>query len=491
MKNLPSKTSIISFYWPLFFLAMVLYAQQAWVSGFFHDGYLYASFGRNAAMKGFWLIPHYTEEVYSRFSLHLPLVFILEGIFFKIFGASNTTARLFVSGFSIATFALLIYWISKQKDVKKQWWPWMTAAAFLLIPPLIKKSRFVNLDIPLMFFSTASLFFYWRALSGGIRYYCGHGIFFGLSLLTKGPMGLLIPVITYTHLLLTRKAKNLFDKYLFFATILGFLIFAIWPLALHLTGNFDIFLNYLDFTFLHTIKEGRGAQANRFFVYFIFLLKQCSLWFLLAIFCSWECIKDFKKKQKDSLVLLFICSFWIPLLGLSFFKHKYSHYLIPIYPAMAALAGYSALRLSEKWKQYLHTGLKVSSLALALVLLIFPITTNIRRDGDIFKILNLIDHLAVRPKQWVIVNESLPFYKTAGVLAWEKDISVTGLSDKRIAKFKKKDLLLIVNKQLWKRWQNDKGQKDRWRVFAIFPTRNLVILLDKNLWSEKHHFEIQ
>ena len=95
MKASSSKISIISFYWPLFFLAIVVYAQQAWVSGFFHDGYLYASLGKNAAIKDFWLIPHYTEQIYSRFSHHLPFIFILEGIFFKIFGASNTTARLF------------------------------------------------------------------------------------------------------------------------------------------------------------------------------------------------------------------------------------------------------------------------------------------------------------------------------------------------------------------------------------------------------------
>ena len=486
MNNPQSKTSIISFYWPLFFLATVLFAQQAWVNGFFHDGYLYASFGRNAALKGFWLIPHYTEEVYSRFFQHTPLVFILEGIFFKIFGVSNTSARLFVSGFSIATATLLIYWISMQKDKKRKWWPWMSVAVFLLIPPLIKKSRFVNLDIPLMFFTSAALFFYWRAFTSN-RHYYGYGIFFGLSLLTKGPMGLFIPMITTTHLLLTGKLKEHLFKYLL-AITLGFLIFSIWPIALHMTENFDIFLNYLKFTFRFTIQEGRNATENNLFLYFIFLLKQCPLWFGLAILSLWHCVKEFKKV--DTLFLLFVCSFWIPLICLSFFKHKYSHYLIPIYPAMAALSGYYAQKLSNKWKQNLYNGLKIFSLALALILLIFPITTNIRRDVDVFKILTLTNYLPKAPRLWIIVNNALPFYNTAGVLAWEKDIPVIKMSSKNILKLQKKDTLLIIDKSLWKKWKSNNTHKKRWKIFATFSSKNLIILLDKKLWS-KHHFIIQ
>ena len=191
-----------------------------------------------------------------------------------------------MSSFTIATLTLLIYWIAKKKDDKKKWWPWFTAAIFILIPPLIKKSRFVNLDIPLMFFTSLSLYFYWNAFLGNIRHYWGYGIFFGLALLTKGPIGFFIPIITTIHLLSTKGIKKLFDKYLFLATILGFFILGLWPLILYLTNNFDIFLNYFNFTFLHTIKKGRDAESYRFFLYFIFLLKQCSLWFLPVQFIA-------------------------------------------------------------------------------------------------------------------------------------------------------------------------------------------------------------
>ena len=208
-----------------------------------------------------------------------------------------------------------------------------------------------------------------------------------------------------------------------------------------------------------------------------------------AIYCSWQCIKKFKKS--DPLLLLFFYWFWIPLLCLSLAKHKYSHYLILIYPAMAALAGYTALKLSKKWKQYLHTTLKIFSLILALILLIFPITTNIRRDVNIFKILNLTEYLPSKPKHWIIVNDSLPYFNTAGVLAWEKDIPVSRVIDTEITHLKKKNILLIVRKKLWKKWQNDKNYKNRWKAFAIFVDKNLVVLLDKNLWNSKEYFLIQ
>ncbi|MCY4523763.1 MAG: hypothetical protein OXB84_03380, partial [Halobacteriovoraceae bacterium] len=140
--NIPSSKikSFISFYWPLLFLGITLFAHHAWVNGFFHDGYLYATMGKNAALKGFWLIPHYTEEFYGRFHQHLPLVFILEGVFFKIFGASNVTARLFIGGFSLATLTVLILWIFNLKGEKGKWWACMSPVVFLLTLPVLKQS---------------------------------------------------------------------------------------------------------------------------------------------------------------------------------------------------------------------------------------------------------------------------------------------------------------------------------------------------------------
>ena len=470
--------SSLSLYWPLFFLGVVLYAQHAWVDGFFHDGYLYASLGKNAALLDYWLVPHYTSEVYDRFFHHGPFIFILEGLFFKIFGVSNVSARLFMSLFSIGTLFLSIYWISREK--KNNGWSWLTGMVFLLTLPVIKSSRFPNLDIPLMFFFSCSLYFYYRGFLGKFFNFFPCGFFFGLSLLTKGPVGLLIPVIITVHWFLIKGMK----RYLAMVGIvlgIGIIVFSFWPLSLYFTDNIDIFQKYLHFTFTHTIKEGRGIEELNPFSYIIFLLKYCSLWFLLAVYSSFKGIK-----KKDGLFLLYLCSFWIPLLLFSLQKQQYPHYLMPIYPFMSAIASYSFISIA--WR--IINSLKITVLILSCVLLIFPITTRVHRDWEIHKIISLVRLLENKPNRWGIVDNATPFYNTTGVLAWKESIPVSALKSDEILNWQKQEgWLLFVSKDIWKKWQKDKRIKDNWIIFALFPEKNLVVLLKKNLWNGYLHVQ--
>ena len=482
----------ISRYWLLIFLGCVLYAQQSWVDGFFFDGYLYATLGKNAALGGHWLVPHYTEATYSRFFHHPPFIFALEGIFFKIFGVSNTAMRLFTGGFALATLALLVYWIAQDDHIKqrKKWWSWFAGIAFLLIPPLIKKTRFVNLDIPLMFFMTTSLFFYWRAYSGRYTNFLLSGFFFGCSLLTKGPISLLIPTIAATHLWCIIGIRGFANIYLWMGMVLGFFVFSLWPLLLYATENFDIFLNYYNFTFVYTIGKGREKESLDVFFYITFLLTNCGPWFLAALFSTWHGIRQ-NKADRDPLLFLFICSFWIPLIVFSLFRHKYSHYLIPSYPALAALAGFCALSLlRKKWKPKILDGFKILSPLVALILLIFPLTTNVHRDRAIHKIVDILDYLDKKPKHWAIVDNAYPFFHAAGVLAWRDSTPVYALSSKAItydSMGSKKWPLLLVPLSLWRKWQEaDRGKiLTNWKALAIVPKKNFVVLLEKHLWDKK------
>ncbi len=133
----------------LFLFSVVLYCQQSWVPGFFHDGYLYAAFGKNAAQAGHWLIPHASDAVYSRFFHHTPTIFIFEGVFFKIFGASYTTARIFSASFSILTLFLIVHWLRAAGEKR---WAYLSGVFFLCLPSLLKKTRFPSLDPALMYF---------------------------------------------------------------------------------------------------------------------------------------------------------------------------------------------------------------------------------------------------------------------------------------------------------------------------------------------------
>ena len=280
-----------SLIFPLIFIGLVLYLQNAWVPGFFQDGYLYSAFARSAAEDGNWLIPHLAPNLYDKFDQHAPLAFILQGVFFKIFGPSYVSGRIFSTIFTLGTFFILVSWIFK---IDKKW-AFFAGLIFLLIPSLIKKTRFPGMDTPLMFFIFTSLFFYFKALTQQKKNWIYCGLFFGLAMLVKGPMAILVPFGIFCHLLVTKDLKRLLTPVPWGGLFLGLILFSIWPLSLYLKGEFGVFTHYLDFTFLHTIKDGRGGSSS-FFTYFLFLLKQTPLWFLLFGFTLF---KFFKKEYKS------------------------------------------------------------------------------------------------------------------------------------------------------------------------------------------------
>ena len=256
----------------IFIGAIVLYCQQAWVSGFFQDGYLYATFGKNAAMFDFWLVPHLSDSTYNEFKQHTPGLFIIEGLFFKLFGVGYLQARLFGAIFAIATVLVLYFWVKRERGAL---FAWVSSSILLLMPPLIKKSRFPNMDFPLMFFILCGLIFYFNALKGKKYSWYICGIFWGLSLLIKGPMAVLLPLSIFIHIIFTKKWKTLFNIHSWGGLLLGILIFSSWPIALHLVGKDYIFHKYLESIFVFSIGGSRGITEYSFFFGITFLLKRC------------------------------------------------------------------------------------------------------------------------------------------------------------------------------------------------------------------------
>jgi 4-amino-4-deoxy-L-arabinose transferase-like glycosyltransferase len=400
-------------FWPLFLGGIVLYLQNSWVPGMFHDGYLYAALGKNAAELNHWLVPHLTENLYPQFEHHLPFVFMLEGLFFKVFGASNSSARIFGSLFGLLTLTVIYFWLRSEKRS----WAYYSSLVFLLTLPIIKKMRFPNLDMPLMAFIFLSLSFYWQAFKKDkIRDWLLCGLFFGLALLTKGPMGMIVPLVIFVHILSERK-WDIFKSYKVYSGFLaGIMVFSSYLVSLYLAGKFHIFLKYWDFTMNFTIKDGRG-ESSPIYTYIAFLFKYNGPWLILAAIAV---KKLFTKDSRTPKLLKFfaIFSFCI-LIPLSFAKFKYSHYLIPIYPAISVLAGFTLMNLGHKFLRNFVFIQRLVFITLTLILLVFPLTNVSKRDVLITKSKNIISQLKETPKKWANVNRVYPYYAMANYNSWD------------------------------------------------------------------------
>lgn len=465
--------------WILLLTLITLYFQHSGVAGFFQDGYLYAAFGKHAAIFDRWLIPHLSDATYAKFEQHLPFLFMIEGLFFKIFGASYLTARLF--GLLFLTLLAYFLWdfVKERHGFRMAFW---SLLLFLIIPPLMKKSRFPNIDLPLALTIFLSLMFYLKAFENNSKkWWLLSGLFFGTSLLLKGPIAILIPFVIFVHLIATKNFKRLFSLNAWMALVLGVLLFLIWPFVLYLNGEFVTFKNYLGFTFGHTIVDGRGVPHDPF-VYIVFFFKQTTVWMLLILFSLYRIIKG---EERSTLLFLSHIAFWSMLVLLSCFRLKYSNYLIPLYPFMAIIAGDVVAKAKETIQRRIAFFYQHILIALTILLLVFPITTKSERDPSLHQMVDLLKSLQVKPKLIHATASSYPFFALANMMAFEYHADVVSLNQNDLlnqAKEASADLVILNLKDYRALAERERELLEtHYRILIENRKENLMIFIKKKI----------
>ena len=393
-------------------VCLVLYFQNAWVPGFFHDGYLYTAFGKNAAELNHWLIPFLSKTEYPRFDQHPPFYFILEGLWFKVFPFSWTSARVFASSFILG---FIIFFYNSVKELINKKTALYSSVAFLLFPSVMKKARFPNLDIPLMVLMGVAVISLILILKkrDSFRYWAALSIASGLALLIKGAAALIILSVITAILVATKEGRNYLTSYKpYLALLITLMLFSLWPLALYLQGEEVIFLTYLKSQVFKTVVDGREAIESDYFLYFKHLAKTSIVWIILA---AWKG-KSFLKREPlvaTTVILWFV----IPFVCLSLMTWKYSNYILPLYPPIAILTGFALSQLSKKVSERLERGFSALFLIFALLILIFPLTNKARRHTETFELLRRIERKSIKPRNLFVIDDSHEYYSTASLFS--------------------------------------------------------------------------
>ncbi len=473
----------------LFFLGIILYLNNAWIEGMFFDGHLYMALGKNAAEKGYWPIPHLSKSTYAEFSTHLPFIFILEGLFFKIFGSSYTAGRIFSSIFSLGSFIVLYLWASKKSKTLAFW----SSFFFLIIPPLIKKTRIVGLDTPLMFFCLLSAYLTFLYLKEKkMKFALGSGIAWGCALLTKGPIALFVPLGIFLYLLTTRKKHAFLDIKIYIIPLIGIILLGIWPFSLWTMGKFEIVEKYFISTFIHTAIEGRSEPAKSFFFYIVYLIKQTFFILPLALLGIWTVWKEKSGLGRYACALLLAL-----IIPMSLMNFKYSHYIIPLYPYLALLAGKGLVEYTPKtWLlQFENKIFPFLAIFVFSVLNIFPINNRSNRNPQLQKIISLIDGMDSVPKQWALVNQVYPFYDVANLMAYrygaevfnvDQSISQKILKGEEVSHLVESDWPLKLDPQKWvllvkvQDWE-ERMLKNNFKIIAYFKRGDFFFVAHQSL----------
>jgi 4-amino-4-deoxy-L-arabinose transferase-like glycosyltransferase len=102
------------------------------MDGMFSDGTQYAAVSRNFAEgSGTFWSPHYTQTLFPVFTEQPPLMFFLQGLFFKLFGNSMYTERVYCAVAALITAILLMRtWKLITKENNSSWYAlllWFTS----------------------------------------------------------------------------------------------------------------------------------------------------------------------------------------------------------------------------------------------------------------------------------------------------------------------------------------------------------------------------
>jgi 4-amino-4-deoxy-L-arabinose transferase-like glycosyltransferase len=216
------------------------------------------------------------------------------------------------------------------------------AAGFILASTtgFLYYARLAMLDVPVTFFMTLSLLFFWLGReSGQAKYWILFGVAASLGTLTKGVVGMFPLAIAAVFAVIESILDRSFKRYSFknlFSCFLVFLLFVLpWHLVMYLKHGQAFLENYLLYhVLLRSSSAIEGKYAPTF--WFITVIKtQFRIWFIPFLPALMWSLYQVLKKRKEIIFLVIWALFIFIVFTIS--KSKLIWYIIPIYPVLSLL----------------------------------------------------------------------------------------------------------------------------------------------------------
>lgn len=318
-----------------------------------------------------------------------PFFFWLQAISMKIFGVGEFAARLPNALCGMATLQTL-YAIGRKQHNTWFAWMWVALYAGSFLPHLYFKSGIIDPWFNLFIF--LSIYFFYRSVTEfhKVRLAAIAGVFSGMAILTKGPVGLLL-------LILTVCVWWGFNRFQRFSNIKSFLAFGMsalmvsflwfgyetisngpWFLVEFVKYQIDLFLNPV------------AGHKQPFFYHFVVVLIGCFPMSILAIPAFYKSFEGDANGFSRWMKYLF----WVVMILFSIVTTKIVHYSSMAYIPLSYLATLVLLRLEAGHallKRWQRIWMLSQGLIIALALTLVPLLI-LWRD----KWLHLIDDPFVR-----------------------------------------------------------------------------------------------
>jgi len=255
---------------------------------------------------------------------------------YKIFGVNEFAAR-FPSALSGLALILGLYFFIKREKNKNSFIPTLILLSF---PAFLISSRIAITDMLFTAFIVFSIFAFWRSLSNK-KFILLSFIFAGLSLATKGPVGVILIFLSVSIFSIIEKDSHYLRRFLNpWGIMLMFLIGGFWYLILFLKiGQVE----FLELIRQETLGRFQGGFVHREpFYYYIPLIFIGSLPWILFLF-------GLRKSDLTIKLNRFLISYiFTAVIFFSLCKSKLPTYILSIFPPLAVVLSNSVERAWEK-----------------------------------------------------------------------------------------------------------------------------------------------
>jgi hypothetical protein len=332
---------------------------------------------------------------YETFWEKPPFFFWLQVICMKVFGINEFASRLPNALTGIATM-LALYAMGRKLENRKFAWIWMLTYAGSVLPHFYFRTGIIDPVFNLFIF--VSIWFVYRLAQltsdqakERLKFSAYAGFFAGMAVLTKGPVGILIVLLSVgVYMIVARKFWALTIKeWLFFFLVVGSVSIAWFGYELVTNGPFFLqeFIIY-QIRLFQTQDAGHGGP----FYYHAFVI-------LFGCFpMSYFAFLGIKNSADDSIArkqmrLWSIISFLVVLVLFSIVKTKIVHYSSFCYFPLSYLAATGVERLfngSKRINRFLFFALLITGIIIGLALTGFPLLVK-HYEGRMFEITPLIE----------------------------------------------------------------------------------------------------
>ncbi|MFV0636311.1 ArnT family glycosyltransferase [Mitsuokella sp.] len=299
----------------------------------------YALTAKEMLASGDYISP----RIYGNYWYDKPIFFYWELLAaFSAFGVNEFAARFFPAVFSVLNVLETYYFARKLYDKSTAL---LSALIFGTTTAFFYLSKAVITDMTFVFFFNAVLIAFFLAYRSGRRsLYVLAFLFSGLTVLTKGPIGFLLPgFILLVFLCVRRRPKELLRMKWFSGMAVFLLVGGSWYYVMYRLHGMD----FIDTFFgVHNFLRARVAEHARddvWFYYILIFLLGFLPWSFVVLWQvkkRWQELKARVKERSFSEGALFLF-IWALLVHLFFqcMATKYVTYTQPAFLPMAILAG--------------------------------------------------------------------------------------------------------------------------------------------------------